>query len=145
MNLVQKNGKTRVKAKYIYRNPPEETLSPENSNIKTAISRTNMIYDRLIKKGQLDKFQEEIQKKIDIGCLQRDLEEQVLSMDLSRLIDRRLEIDVLVRRPTEQKRKTDLHMQNNGLRDAASALIVRITQNKFISPRENRKQPNIHF
>ena len=38
VNLVQEIGKTRVRAKYIYRNPPEETFAPENSNMKTAFS-----------------------------------------------------------------------------------------------------------
>ena len=74
--MVQENGKTRVRTKYIYRNPPEETFAPENSNIKTAISRTNMIIDRLMKKGQMKQFQEEIQKKIDIG----DEVEQLLKL-----------------------------------------------------------------
>ena len=50
LNLVKEDGKTKVRAKYIYRNPPEETFAPENSNMKTAFSRTNMIIDRLIKK-----------------------------------------------------------------------------------------------
>ena len=70
VNLVQENGKTRLRAKYISRNPLEETFVPENSNTKTAFSRTNMIIDRLMKKGQMEKFQEEIQKKIYIGCLE---------------------------------------------------------------------------
>ena len=76
VNLVQENGKTRVRAKYIYRNPPEETFAPENSNMKTAFSRTNMIIDRLMKKGQMEQFQEEIQKKIDIGCLEEVPEQE---------------------------------------------------------------------
>ena len=66
VNLVQEKGKTCVKATYLYRNPPEESFSPENSNMKAATSRTDMIINRLIKKGQLDQFQEEINKKINI-------------------------------------------------------------------------------
>ena len=77
VKLVQEIGKTCVRAKYIYRNPPEETSAPDNSNIKTAISTTNMIIDRLMKKGQMEQFQEDIQKKIDIECLERVQEEEV--------------------------------------------------------------------
>ena len=77
VNLVQENGKTRVRAKHIYRNPPEENFAPENSNMKTAISRTNMIIDRLMRKGQMEQFQEEIQKKIDMGCLEEVQEQEV--------------------------------------------------------------------
>ena len=66
VKLIEENGKTRFKAKYIFRNPPEETFAPENLNVKTPISRTKMIIDRLFKKGQMDQFQKEIQKKIDI-------------------------------------------------------------------------------
>ena len=66
-----------MRVKYIYRNPPEETFAPENSNMKTAFSRTNMIIDRLMKKGQMEQFQEEIQKKIDIGCLEEVPEQEL--------------------------------------------------------------------
>jgi hypothetical protein len=58
VNLIEHKGKTRVKATYLYRNPPEESFSPENSNMKAATSRTDMIINRLIKKDQLKQFQE---------------------------------------------------------------------------------------
>ena len=45
--------------------------------MKTAISRTNIIIDRLMKKGQMEQFQEEIQKKIDIGCLEEVPENEI--------------------------------------------------------------------
>ena len=83
VKLVQEGGKTRVKATYLYRNPPHETFAPENSNMKTAINRTDMIINRLIKKEQLEQFQEEIKKKIDIGCLER-----VSERDLQELLKR---------------------------------------------------------
>ena len=67
VRLVQEDGKTRIKATYLYRNPPHETFAPENSNMKTAINCMDMIINRLIKKEQPEQFQAEIQKKIDIG------------------------------------------------------------------------------
>ena len=75
--MVQERGKTRVKATFLYRNPPHETFAPENLNMKNALSRTDMIINRLIKKEQLEQFKEEIQKKIDIGCLERVSEEDL--------------------------------------------------------------------
>jgi hypothetical protein len=77
VNLIEDKGKTRVKATYLYRNPPEESFSPENSNIKAATSRTDMIINRLVKKDQLKQFQEEIDKKIDIGCLEQVPEAEI--------------------------------------------------------------------
>jgi hypothetical protein len=77
VNLIEDKGKTRVKATYLYRNPPEESFSPENSNMKAATSRTDMIINRLIKKDQLKQFQEEIDKNIDIGCLEQIPEAEI--------------------------------------------------------------------
>ena len=67
--LVQKDGKTRVEVEYIYRNDPNETFAPKNSNFKAAIGRINSLIDSLLRKGQLEEFEKEIEKKIQIGTL----------------------------------------------------------------------------
>ena len=67
VHIIEKDGEKRIMAEYIYRNPVGKTFKPENSNTKEARARTNRLIDKLMKKGQLDLLQDEIQKKIDIG------------------------------------------------------------------------------
>ena len=80
--MVEVDGKKRVKAHYLYRNNPEETFKAANSNMKEAKARTDSLINKLVRQGNLDTFQAELQKKIDIGCLQevpKDMEEELLS------------------------------------------------------------------
>ena len=72
VHIIEKDGEKRIMAEYIYCNPVGKTFKPENSNTKEARARTNRLIDKLMKKGQLDLLQDEIQKKIDIGT-QREL------------------------------------------------------------------------
>ena len=99
-----------MRAKYIYRNPPEETFAPENSNMKTAFSRTNMIIGRLMKKGQMEQFREEIQKKIDIGCL-----EEVPEQELENLLKTVHHFCYLQLVFSENSESTSTRMTNNTL------------------------------
>ena len=39
---IQHESKARVRAKYIYQNPPEITFAPENSNMDVATKKTNI-------------------------------------------------------------------------------------------------------
>ena len=110
VKLVQEDGKTCVRATYLYRNPPEETFSPENSNMKTATNRTDMIINRLIKKGQLDQFQDEINKKINIGCL-----EQVPEAEIGALLKRVNHFCYLQLVFSESSESTSTRMINNTL------------------------------
>ena len=72
VEVIQHEGKSRVRAKYIYQNPPEITFAPKNSNMDVAMKRTNSIINKLIQKDQLSEFQQEIDKKIAIGCLKEE-------------------------------------------------------------------------
>ena len=69
VNLVEHNGKTRVKATYIYRSDPKVTFHTDDSNMNEAKARTNALILKLVKKNQLAEFQAELDKKIEIGCL----------------------------------------------------------------------------
>merc|ERR1711889_11673 len=63
------DGKQRVLTKYSYRNDPHTTFAKENSNMKEAKARSDGLIKKLIKKGHLELFQKELQKKIDTGTL----------------------------------------------------------------------------
>ena len=69
VTLVEKNGKTSVEVKYLYRQDPHETFKPENSNIEEAKRRTNSLKRKLKKDGKMDGFKEEIASKREIGTL----------------------------------------------------------------------------
>ena len=69
VTLVEKNGKTSVEVKYLYRHDPHETFKPENSNIEEAKRRTNSLKRKLKKDGKMDGFKEEIASKREIGTL----------------------------------------------------------------------------
>ena len=70
LNLVKHKGKTRVKATYIYRSDPKVTFHKDNSDMNEAKARTNVLISKLVKKNQLAEFQAELDKKIEIGCLE---------------------------------------------------------------------------
>ena len=78
--------------------------------MKTAISRTDMIINRLIKKEQLEQFQAEIQKKIDIGCL-----EQVPETEIEDLLKRTHHFCYLQLVFSESSESTSTRMINNML------------------------------
>ena len=50
VEIIQHEGKPRVRATYIYQNPPEVTFAPENSNMDVALKKTNAIINQLIKR-----------------------------------------------------------------------------------------------
>ena len=66
-----KNGKQRVRVKHIYQNDPEVTFHPRNSNFKQAIDMTNNVIKHLKKKIQLIMFEDEIEKKIELGTQEK--------------------------------------------------------------------------
>ena len=71
VTLVKENGKLRVRSEYTYQNDPQETFKPENSNFKEAVGHTKRLINKLRKRKMLKRFQEEIDKKIQIGTLKK--------------------------------------------------------------------------
>ena len=69
VNLVEKEGKTTVEVKYLYRHDPHETFKPENSNLEEAKRRTDSLIRKLKKEGKMDGFKEQIASKREIGTL----------------------------------------------------------------------------
>ena len=69
-----------------------------------------MIINRLIKKGQLDQFQDEINKKINIGCL-----EQVPEAEIGALLKRVNHFCYLQLVFSESSESTSTRMINNTL------------------------------
>ena len=69
VTLVKENGKLRVRSEYTYQNDPQETFKPKKSNLKEAVGHTKRLINKLRKKNMLKRFQEEIDKKIQIGKL----------------------------------------------------------------------------
>ena len=61
------NGSFRVKVSYLYNNNPPVIFVPENSKFQKALTMSQRVIHQLKKKGQLDLFQDEINKKIQMG------------------------------------------------------------------------------
>ena len=67
--IKDSNGAFRVKVNYLYKSNPHVIFSPENTNYNQALMMTKRVIMQLKKKGQLEIFQKEIEKKIEIGTL----------------------------------------------------------------------------
>ena len=62
--LIEDNkGGYRVKVNYLYKSDPHVIFSPENTNYNQALMMTKRVIHQLKKKGQLEMFQKEIDKK----------------------------------------------------------------------------------
>ena len=72
-----KNDKQGILAKYIYQNDLNITFHPQNSNFKHAIAMTNSMIKNLKKKNQLNMFKEDIDKKIQLGTLEKLIKEEL--------------------------------------------------------------------
>ena len=72
-----KNDNQRIMIKYIYQNDPNIKFHPQNLNFKHAIAMTNSVIKNLKKKNQLNMFKEEIEKKIQLGTLEKLIKEEL--------------------------------------------------------------------
>ena len=68
--LIKDNkGRYRVKVNYLNKKDPHVVFSPESANFNQALMMTKRVILQLKKKRQLEMFQKEIDKKIEIGTL----------------------------------------------------------------------------
>merc|ERR1711915_369422 len=67
--IKDSNGNYKVKVNYLYKSDPNIIFSPENTNYNQALMMTKKVIQQLKKKGQLEMFQKEIEKKINIVTL----------------------------------------------------------------------------
>ena len=61
--IKDNNGSYKVKVNYLYKSDPNIIFSPENTNYNQALMMTKKVIQQLKKKGQLEMFQKEIEKK----------------------------------------------------------------------------------
>ena len=59
------NGSFRVKVSYLYNNNSHVIFVPENSKFQKALTMSHIVIHQLKKKGQLEVFQDEINKDPD--------------------------------------------------------------------------------
>ena len=63
------NGAYRVKVIYLYQHNPHVVFAPQNSDYKQAMALNQTVIRQLKRKNQLEVFQKEINKKIELGTL----------------------------------------------------------------------------
>ena len=63
------NGAYRVKLAHLYQHNPHAVFAPQNSNYKQAVAMSQTVIRQLKRKIQLEVFQEEINKNIELGTL----------------------------------------------------------------------------
>ena len=73
IEVVELNGKKRIKCKYEYKRDIRKVFAPENSNVREAIGRTKSLINKLKRQGgsALMDFKAQIRKKIELGMLER--------------------------------------------------------------------------
>ena len=77
------NGTYRVKVNYLYKHNPHVVFAPQNSNYKQAVAMSQNVIRHLKRKNQLEVFQEDINKKIELGTLA-----EVSDDELDRILSR---------------------------------------------------------
>ena len=115
VNLVEHEGKTRVKATYIYRTDPTTTFHKDHSNIGEAKARTNALISKLQKKNQLAGFQAEVDKKIAIGCLK-----EISGEELAKVLNSTHHFCYLSQVHSETSESTSTRMINDTLTNSTA-------------------------
>ena len=73
VEVVELNGKQRIKCKYEYKRDITKVFAPANSNVREAIGRTKSLISKLKRQGvsAFKDFKAQIDKKIELGTLER--------------------------------------------------------------------------